>query len=238
MTHHTGLENRRSGNATEGSNPSLSADSCGLYGEVGAVHDAPFTPRSCSSDGAQVGTDTEGDSYTPNWRSRAPLYEGMAVGPFHVWRHLDGWAVYNNDRFIVGADSKPAAIKLMVDLHSSWVPAPARPKREPEGSVAQCYFIGLIDGPIKIGASVKPAERIRDLQAACPYPIGILALAGGGFATEASYHRRFAAFRLHGEWFDRHPDILAEIDRLNSLGPKRGCNLIPAHHPALEVQNG
>ena len=35
--------------------------------------------------------------------------------------------------------------------------------------------------------------------------------------VEKEYHPRFAEHRLHGEWFHPHPDILAEIDRLNRL---------------------
>ncbi len=52
----TGLENRRSGNVTVGSNPTLSANFCGFPGEVDAAQDAPFTSRSTSPDGAHVGT--------------------------------------------------------------------------------------------------------------------------------------------------------------------------------------
>lgn len=58
MTHHTGLENRRSGNVTEGSNPSLSADLRGNSPLSGSTNGAPFTPRSTCGDGAQVGTPT------------------------------------------------------------------------------------------------------------------------------------------------------------------------------------
>lgn len=31
---------------------------------------------------------------------------------------------------------------------------------------------------------------------------------------ERAYHAMFKAHRLHGEWFEPHPDILAEIARL------------------------
>jgi hypothetical protein len=35
-------------------------------------------------------------------------------------------------------------------------------------------------------------------------------------AREKMYHRRFAHRRLHGEWFERCPEIEAEIERLNN----------------------
>lgn len=33
---------------------------------------------------------------------------------------------------------------------------------------------------------------------------------------ERAYHKHFSEHRLHGEWFEPHPDIMAEIERLNS----------------------
>lgn len=50
-----GLENRRSGNVTEGSNPSLSANFCGISPQLQAAHGAPFTSRSTYTDGTGVG---------------------------------------------------------------------------------------------------------------------------------------------------------------------------------------
>lgn len=76
------------------------------------------------------------------------------------------------------------------------------------------YFIGADSGPVKIGYSVNPKVRMRQLQAASPRRLKILAQVIGEPEDERAYHARFAAHRLHGEWFERHPDILAEIDRL------------------------
>jgi hypothetical protein len=33
---------------------------------------------------------------------------------------------------------------------------------------------------------------------------------------EGCYHQHFADLRVEGEWFEPHPDIFAEIARLNS----------------------
>lgn len=81
------------------------------------------------------------------------------------------------------------------------------------------YFIQSESGGIKIGVAVDVAKRLRGLQTAHPAKLTLLAVTNGGPAQEADYHRRFAAHRLHGEWFERHPDILAEIDRLNAEQP-------------------
>lgn len=79
------------------------------------------------------------------------------------------------------------------------------------------YMIQSGDGPIKIGISAAPARRLKDLQTAHPYPLKIVCLVkGGGAELEAHYHERFAAHRLHGEWFEPHEEILAEIARLTA----------------------
>lgn len=79
------------------------------------------------------------------------------------------------------------------------------------------YFIGSDDGPIKIGFSVNPKARLRQLQHASPYDLRILATIPEGQDLEAHYHRCFAAHRLRGEWFTRCPEIEAEIARLNEV---------------------
>ncbi len=77
------------------------------------------------------------------------------------------------------------------------------------------YFIASANGPIKIGIANDIEQRLRGLQTANPVALRLLASRTGGRAQEQEYHKRFAAHRLHGEWFDQHPDILAEIERLN-----------------------
>jgi len=82
------------------------------------------------------------------------------------------------------------------------------------------YFIGPDDGPIKIGLSNAPLERLACFQIGSPVTLKIHALTKGDFAAEQAYHARFAAHRLHGEWFNPHPDILAAIDRLRALSSR------------------
>jgi len=78
------------------------------------------------------------------------------------------------------------------------------------------YFIGGDAGPVKIGFAENAERRLIGLQTGNPAKLGILATTAGSEATEREYHARFAAHRLNGEWFDRHPDILAEIERLSA----------------------
>ena len=82
---------------------------------------------------------------------------------------------------------------------------------------AQVYFIGIEpDGPIKIGKAINVQERLGTLQVAMPMPLALLATADGGRAREREYHARFEAHRIRGEWFERGPEIVAEIARLCS----------------------
>lgn len=86
---------------------------------------------------------------------------------------------------------------------------------ESEGLV---YFYGYTNRKIKIGHTRFPDMRIRTLR----YSSGVwaqsfLATVDGGRDLERAYHERFAEHR-HGksEWFDPAPEILAEIERLES----------------------
>ena len=76
------------------------------------------------------------------------------------------------------------------------------------------YFAAADDGPIKIGASCNVKRRLRELRTKTKMDLRILAVADHGIFAEMRYHSRFAEHRLEGEWFTRHPDILAEIARL------------------------
>jgi hypothetical protein len=56
----------------------------------------------------------------------------------------------------------------------------------------------------KIGRSVNPAQRAVELQVGNPRKLFLSAVlrTGDTVGLEAKYHKRFAHFRLVGEWFD------------------------------------
>jgi hypothetical protein len=83
-------------------------------------------------------------------------------------------------------------------------------------TLSKCYFIGADTGPVKIGHSINPKLRLRTIQNYSPVKLRIFALASGGQEREAAYHFQFQEHRLHGEWFERCPEIEAEIERLNN----------------------
>lgn len=88
-------------------------------------------------------------------------------------------------------------------------------KRPPERPVV--YFVATDCGRIKIGTTKFIAQRMDILRGQSPVALTLLATVRGDRATEHEYHARFAAHRLHGEWFTRCPEIETEIARLQEM---------------------
>lgn len=61
---------------------------------------------------------------------------------------------------------------------------------------------------VKIGFAAKPLTRLRDLQTGCPFRLTLewSFPTYGAPEVETALHRRFAAQRVQGEWFDLGPD--------------------------------
>jgi len=77
-----------------------------------------------------------------------------------------------------------------------------------------CVYL-LRAGPfIKIGkATGRPAMRVGQLQAGCPYPIVVIGHFSGGFKEESELHRRFAAYRTQGEWFREEGELAEYVSK-------------------------
>lgn len=89
------------------------------------------------------------------------------------------------------------------------------PPKEPKGYV---YFIqGLCGGAIKVGYSVDPNKRLKELQTGYPDTLTILLMIPGTEQTEKTLHRQFESSRLKGEWF--RPDEYL-IDAIKNLKAK------------------
>ena len=58
------------------------------------------------------------------------------------------------------------------------------------------------NGPVKIGKAERPALRLREIQRLNHAKLRIIRLFEGGRAEERRLHQIFAAFRMHGEWFE------------------------------------
>lgn len=77
----------------------------------------------------------------------------------------------------------------------------------------RAYFIQHEDGgPIKIGVSWKPDDRLRQININTHDPrYRLLATLPGGRTTEVELHVRFRRIRVHGEWFLPEPELLDYI---------------------------
>lgn len=93
-------------------------------------------------------------------------------------------------------------------------PPPIKFKMPPPSHIV--YFVGGETGPVKIGWTQQPIkERLKCIQSGSPVKLRVLATANRHRIGERQYHRQFAQYRLHGEWFERTPEIEVEIERLS-----------------------
>jgi hypothetical protein len=77
------------------------------------------------------------------------------------------------------------------------------------------YFIRAVNsGTIKIGVSNDPRRRLESMQTGSPEPLELLGVLPGGVDEERRLHRRFSAFRIHGEWFRGDETLAKAIDEL------------------------
>jgi hypothetical protein len=75
------------------------------------------------------------------------------------------------------------------------------------------YFVFATESErIKIGYTQGPPEgRLQTLQTGSPEVLEYLGAIPGTLALEAELHRRFAASRVCGEWFQRTAELVAFI---------------------------
>lgn len=78
------------------------------------------------------------------------------------------------------------------------------------------YFIKPVGrkGPIKIGVSWKPLERLSGLMAWSPVKLEIIATIEGTCKLEHNIHACFADCHSHREWFHPAPRLLAAIEKI------------------------
>lgn len=92
------------------------------------------------------------------------------------------------------------------------------PNKKPKEKIGYVYFLQMgEDGPIKIGFSQDVCERVASLQTNQPFPLRLIGVEIGSFATEKALHRRFLVYqtRPNSEWFFPKPELLEYIGKLN-----------------------
>lgn len=66
---------------------------------------------------------------------------------------------------------------------------------------------------VKIGFSNSLYERNRSLQTACPEKAFMAHVVKGSMSLERSFHKRFAEYRLKGEWFELRGRLAKYLER-------------------------
>ena len=82
------------------------------------------------------------------------------------------------------------------------------------------YVIGIPEGPVKIGVSNNPENRVGNLQPGCPFPLQLLSKypakdRAHAFEHERNFHTKYRKYRLVGEWFDMDADFAANFIEIN-----------------------
>jgi hypothetical protein len=76
-------------------------------------------------------------------------------------------------------------------------------------------FIYFLEQPslarIKIGSTCNPTSRLKHLASWMPEPPVILGLIPGGASEEMRWHERWAALRVHREWFTANDELRKAI---------------------------
>jgi hypothetical protein len=130
--------------------------------------------------------------------------------PF-VWRAWSNARAWKARARKVGLQGEGKIVEVDLDRLRFPVEIKTREAARPPGPVV--YFIQAEGGgPIKIGVTTGSAEtRLASLQTGSPVKLRIVTTTPGDPALERKLHHRFAAHRLHGEWFSPAPELLAFI---------------------------
>ena len=76
------------------------------------------------------------------------------------------------------------------------------------------YFLRPVgqDGPVKIGFSCRPEERLQTYLSWSPVPLELAATLDGEPWLERYFHRRFHSSWLHHEWFSASQKLSAAVE--------------------------
>jgi len=109
---------------------------------------------------------------------------------------------------------------------------------------SRVYFLRQVGGtgPVKIGVSKWPEERLATYQRWSPVPIEIVASMSGDHKLERRLHSKFEHLHLYHEWFRWAPEMAALVSSVldgtfTPDGLPRGINLYdPRRRAALATE--
>jgi hypothetical protein len=140
-----------------------------------------------------------------------PLSTLLHGGPF--WNGPDSMVA---PHLPVGSPERAALFDVLRETFASdWKAAEKAWRDEQREGFGDLYFVSA-GAAIKIGRTTNFPNRLRFIQGHNHEKVECLGLFEGQGWRERRLHRRFADMRLRGEWFERCPEILAEIKRLSA----------------------
>lgn len=96
----------------------------------------------------------------------------------------------------------------------------AKPVKSTEGFV---YFLYSHESKrLKIGFTLNINKRLAELRNGSPIELELVKFVRGTYGLELVFLALFDKYRLHGEWFQAHPDILRYIRSLS-----QGAKILP-----------
>lgn len=116
------------------------------------------------------------------------------------------WNKFHTD--MRGAFSRRMPKGLYDKIYAQWMPQhPVKQPRIPKSGASRPGYVYFLQaegtGRVKIGRAESTTVRFDTLRTASPFPLTLLRSVKTADAPglETSLHRRFAAYRVHGEWF-------------------------------------
>lgn len=76
---------------------------------------------------------------------------------------------------------------------------------------------------VKIGRSMNPWARLKEMQVGSSHRLQIIALERGGETLEAQRHDQFTRLRVEGEWFSLQDDL---VDHINTIATSEGATTV------------
>lgn len=95
------------------------------------------------------------------------------------------------------------------------IPEKSKEKIDPYQRYTNVYFFQLENaGPIKVGVSEKPLERLKQIQSANPYKVNCLFFFNTKYPVESYIRNKFKDSNLEGEWYKPSRKLLCLINKL------------------------
>lgn len=110
--------------------------------------------------------------------------------------------------------AKIAAVTAGFVTVSDWHEQAAAASELVSSGEKRIYFVRPVgqDGPIKIGCSRWPDNRLLEIAKWSPVPLELIAAAPGDHTLERRLHRKFSKQRSHKEWFLASADLVDGIE--------------------------